>query len=247
MFDAATDVHIYRIPNDQRARQARKAYLRSVVPMLLVPPTIWMVTALWARFDSTLYAPTLRSAIPQLVLVGLYALYGLRTARQLADIMLSYQLTLSPNVLRVTQLNKLPTELVRGQVRTIHESSLGLVLCYDGGLLGLSSDVAHYADARARLAQWAPIKRRPSLTAFWVVLALLVGNWSMAAFSVRAPALLPALLGLATFGVVAWLTSVVYRTRLDAKHKSNALFSFGLIALVVGVFAYRAVMHWVHA
>jgi hypothetical protein len=154
------------------------------------------------------------------------------------DRLISYQITMGPNVLRIAMLGMLPTEILRTSVRKIEEHGNGLRIIYDGGLIGVPRSLPDYAEVRARLSSWAAIQVRSrrqiltvlaALAGFAAVLLLLIGD--RIPLGVRLPVQVALLV---TLGIGI---DQLRRTRLDAKQKSQLIgvSGFGVIWIVAQI------------
>jgi hypothetical protein len=168
----------------------------------------------------------------ELMLIVLVAIGAAQTlaVRTLVRRLMTYQLTLGPNVLRIVQDGIVPTEVLRQNVTRLVETSRGLRIYVGRTAVGVPRDVGGYDEVRARLGTWATIERS-RLGNLW--LTILVGQLALWALSVYLPMAAPALtavLGLFVAGAIA-LTVFVARS-VVAKRDKGRLYAVELVLVV---------------
>ena len=114
--------------------------------------------------------------LPSALVFGVATIVFLRRATLNARRVVTYQLTMGRNVLRIVQQGMTPTEVFRHDVRKIVEYPTGLRIVYGAGrLVGVPRYLDGYEAARERLAEWHPIVRRHAIIGRLVLVAVMLG------------------------------------------------------------------------
>jgi hypothetical protein len=228
------DVRVYHRPPERyhslwKARLARFGVIVSVMAACLAI-VIWRSGA----------SQSLTTWIPPLVMFLGFLLWVVRTARRVAARLMTYQLTLGPNVMRIVCDGFVPTEVLRSDVTRIVESSEGLRVEAGRVLTGVPRDLAGYADARARLAEWHAIERARFGNAWSVAILCQGALWL---FGLVLPLGTAALAGLFVpiAGVSVALVRYASRTSLQRQGRAQ-LYTAQL--LILASMALRVYLHW---
>lgn len=241
------DIRSYRFAADQWKALRLQRFRRSLVIFGIIFVVVAVVAVVQAAGGASPFVPVSVGSfyVTTMALAGAGYLWFLwRSATQTTHRLVSYQITMGPNVLRIAMLGLLPTEVLRTSVRTIVEDRTGLNITYDGGLVGVPSSLPDYAEVRARLSGWTTIQAR-SERRLVVLLGVLAAAW-FAQFSDRLP--LVVLLAVQVGIVVTLALGVVHfrRTRLDAKQMARLIAIFGMCGLWVVVRIVMEVSQWLH-
>ena len=164
------------------------------------------------------------------VVVAVFALFAARGVARVGARLLSYQLTLGPNVARIVCEGLEPAEIVRHEVTRVVENARGLRISFAGRVAGVPRELGGYDEVRRRLAAWRAIE--PSRLGH-LTLAILAAQTAIAIGSLVAtlsPAALTASMALFVAGPVA-LAAITWRSMLDKRQRAQ-LYAATLMSIV---------------
>jgi hypothetical protein len=221
-----SDVRVYhRPPASRRLLFRRFAGFQLAVLGLLLLVAVPCQVALYGFGAVADWAPV------GILVAGFSALMpwlGRRYVRRL----MTYQLTLGENVLRIACQGVVPTELRRDQITKIEEMSRGLILRYGKrSIIGIPRDLAGYDEVRARLSDWRPIApykfsalSLPTMFAFFIA-------WALVMFVPTLPLPIHVVTTLAMVVWYVWAARLVLASAMTPKQKAQFCVVFGLMTL----------------
>jgi hypothetical protein len=226
------DVRTYHRAIDRRTRS--KLFLRSFAGMAV---TVLIVIGI-SKY-------TQRGSTPFTMLDG-FALLGItlpiigllqwRQAGKLVVQLAAYQLTLGPNILRMTSSGMVPFEALRDEITAIVETRRGLFVTHRGRRFVIPRDLEGYDVVRAQLDAWCPIQsagRRERRER--VLQVAFLGLWGCACFVPHVPLPLLVALVVMILAMCAWSVPAILRSGFDSKMKA-------LQILVLAVLCFQPVM-----
>lgn len=227
-------VVVYYRPPERR----RVLLLRSRASMLAV------TAALAAFAGGVMIAPAGRMRalawVQSGVIVALFALFQLRLAKRAVARMMTYQLTLGPNLIRIVCQGLLPTEVLRTEVTRIVESSRYLRVSFAGKFIAVPRDLGGFDEVRARLAEWRPIERARFGFVPLAILASTLGLWLFSLVASLSPPSLTVVLALFAVGPIA-LSRLVARSMMTNRQKARM---HAMSIILLGWAALRVWLAW---
>jgi hypothetical protein len=163
--------------------------------------------------------------LPSALIFGITVIVFMRAAAKQARRVVTYQLTMGPNVLRIVQQGMTPTEVFRHDVRKIVEYPTGLRIVFGAGrMVGVPRYVDNYEAARARLAAWQPIGRGSATWSRFVIAAVLLG---VVVGALPLPRLALTAVNTAWAVSLAFYLWLVSRSALAKKQRAGIYVAFG--------------------
>jgi hypothetical protein len=221
-----SDVRVYhRPPASSRLLFRRLVAFQLAMLGFLVLVGVTGLVALYGRRTVADWAPF---GILVAAFATLVPWLGRRSVRRL----MTYQLTLGQNVLRIACQGIVPIELRRDQITKIEEMRRGLILHYGKrSLIGVPRDLAGYDDVRTRLSDWRPIVpyrftaiSRAGMAAFFIA-------WTLVMLVPKVPLPIHVVTTLGMVVWYVWAARLVLASAMTPKQKAQFCVVFGVMTL----------------